>query len=169
MVTEYMNRFYSPATNKWFHLTAENMARARELAEWKSNVKAAWREIAVSTVDIEVDNGQQRVQLDPKRSQLKVGSQLNVKALVKLGKIRPDDVSVELYHGPVDTWGDIKDGSTVRMSYKEASGQDGEHWFEGVMACKKSGRKGLALRVLPRHDDIADPYELGLIFWKGAK
>jgi len=169
MLTEYMNRFYSPATNKWFHLMAENMARARELAEWKSNVKAAWREIAVSTVDIEVDNGQQRVQLDPKRSQLKVGSQLNVKALVKLGKIRPDDVSVELYHGPVDTWDDIKDGSTVRMSYKEASGQDGEHWFEGVMACKKSGRRGLALRVLPRHDDIADPYELGLIFWKGAK
>jgi len=169
MLTEYMNRFYSPATNKWFHLTAENMARARELAEWKSNVKAAWREIAVNTVDIEVDNGQQRVQLDPKRSQLKVGSQLNIRALVKLGKIRPDDVSVELYHGPVDTWGDIKDGSTVRMSYKEASGQDGEHWFEGVMACKKSGRRGLALRVLPRHDDIVDPYELGLIFWKGAK
>jgi len=169
MVTEYMNRFYRPASSKWTYLTAENMAGARELAGWKSDMKAAWREIAVSAVNIEVDNGQQRVQLDPKKSQLKVGSQLNVKALVKLGKIRPDDVSVELYHGPVDTWGDIKDGSAVRMNYKETSGQDGEHWFEGVMPCEKSGRRGLALRVLPRHDDIVDPYELGLVLWEGTK
>ncbi len=34
---------------------------------------------------------------------------------------------------------------------------------------KKAGQRGLALRVLPKHDDIVDPYELGLVLWEGAK
>jgi len=169
MVTEYISRFYTPASGKWSYLTAENMSKAKELAKWKSNMKAAWREIAVSAVDIELDNGEHRVQFDPRQSQLRVGSQLNINALVKLGKVRPDDVSVELYYGAVDTWGDIKDGSALRMNHKEAPGQNGEHWFAGAMSCRKSGRQGLALRILPRHDDIIDPYELGLILWEGVK
>jgi starch phosphorylase len=169
MVTEYVNRFYTPASSKWSYLTAEDMYNAKKLAKWKSNMKAAWREIAIRTVDIEVNNGQQYVQLDPRQSQLKVGSQLNVNARIAIGKIKPDEVSVELYYGAVDTWGDIKDGLAIRMNHKEASGQDGEHWFTGSVSCRKSGRQGLALRILPRHDDMADPYELGLILWEGVK
>jgi starch phosphorylase len=169
MVTEYISRFYTPAGSKWSYLMAENMSKAKELAKWKSNMKAAWREIAVSAVNIELDNGEQHVQFDPRQSQLRVGSQLNINALVKLGKVKPDDVSVELYYGAVDTWGDIKDGSALRMNHKEAPGQNGEHWFAGAMSCRKSGRQGLALRILPRHDDIIDPYELGLILWEGVK
>jgi starch phosphorylase len=169
MVTEYISRFYTPASGKWSYLMAENMSKAKELAKWKSNMKAAWREIAVSAVDIELDNGEQRVQFDPRQSQLRVGSQLDIRALVKLGKIKPNEVSVELYYGAVDTWGDIKDGSALRMNHKEVSAQNGEHWFAGAMSCRKSGRQGLALRILPRHDDIIDPYELGLILWEGVK
>ncbi len=169
MATEYMSRFYTPASSKWSYLMTESMSKAKELAKWKSNMKAAWREIAVSAVDIELDNGEQRVQFDPRQSQLRVGSQLNIKAKVTLGKVRPNDVSVELYYGPVDTWGDIKDGSALKMNHEEVLGKDGEHWFAGVMSCRKSGRQGLALRILPKHDDIIDPYELGLILWEGVK
>jgi len=129
MVGEYTRKFYNSAEAGWRYLTAESYSRARELSMWKSNMKRAWPEFAIKDVQVQVNNGQVSERLNPEQSQLKVGSQLSVRALVKLGRVGPDDVSVELYYGPVDTEGNIRDGSAMRMDYKEAAGQDGEYWF----------------------------------------
>jgi len=166
MVAEYTRRFYNPAVTKWQYLTAESMARARALSMWKSRMKRAWPEFAIKDVKMQVKNGEAEVQLNPRQPQLKVGSELSVSALVKLGRVSPDDVSVELYHGPVDARGNITDGSAVRMDYKEASGQDGEHWFVGSMPCRKTGQHGVAVRVLPQNADLVNPYEPGLVLWE---
>jgi starch phosphorylase len=169
MVAEYTRRFYNLAASKWRFLTAEACARARAFSSWKSNVREAWTEFAVKDVIMEVHNGDGNKQLNPKQPELKVGSQLSVRALVKLGKAKPDDVSVELYYGPVDTWENIRDGSAVRMAYERAAEQGNEHWFVGSMPCRKTGQHGVAVRVLPRHPDLVNPYEMGLILWETTK
>jgi starch phosphorylase len=166
MVTEYVQRFYSPAIAKWRYLTAEAMARAKVLSTWKSNMKKAWSEFAIKDVQIQVNNGKGNEQLNLQQPQLRVGSQLSISALVKLPTVRPDDVSVELYYGPIDSQGNIRNGSSVRMAYKETTDQDGEHWFVGSMSCGETGRQGVAVRVLPRNADLTNPYELGLILWE---
>jgi starch phosphorylase len=166
MVAEYTRRFYNPALAKYSYLTATDCSRAREFSKWKAQMREAWSEFAVKDVVMEVHNGNGNEQLNPKQPQLKVGSQLCVRALIKLGRISPDDISVELYHGPVDTWGNIRGGSALRMDYKEASEQQGEHWFVGSMPCRNTGRHGVAVRVLPMHDDLVNPYEMGLILWE---
>ncbi|MFQ6036274.1 MAG: alpha-glucan family phosphorylase [Sedimentisphaerales bacterium] len=168
MVAQYTRRFYNPATAKWQYLTAEACARARAFANWKVDIEKAWPELAIKDVIIEVDNGDGFKRLNPKRPQLKVGSQLRVRALVELGKVNPADVSVELYHGPMDGSGNIKDGSAVKMQYSQACEQDGKHWFIGSMPCRRTGQHGLDVRVLPRHPDMTNPFELRLILW-GAK
>ncbi|MHC4624253.1 MAG: alpha-glucan family phosphorylase [Planctomycetota bacterium] len=114
MLREYTRRFYNPAATRWRRLTAEAMSRARALSMWKSGMKTAWPEFAIKDIKIHVDNGEDKASLDPKQPQLKVGSELNVSALVKLGTVSPHDVSVELYYGDVDGWGGIRDGSVVR-------------------------------------------------------
>jgi len=166
MVCEYTRRFYNPAATRWRYLTSEAYARAKELSKWQSNMKNAWREFAIKDVQVMVNNGETNLPLNPKRPELMVGSQLSVRALVKLGNVSSNDVSVELYHGPVDGRGNISDGSAVKMDYKELSGQDGEHWFAGSLYCRTAGRQGVAVRVLPRHTDLANAYELGLILWE---
>jgi starch phosphorylase len=166
MVAEYTRRFYNPAMARWRYLTENSMARARELAKWKTEIRGLWPEFAVKDVVMEITNGEVHEPLNPKQPQLNVGSQLSVRALVKLGKVSPNDVSVELYHGPVDSWGNINDGSAVKMDYKEPSNHDGEHWFAGSMNCRMTGQHGAALRVMPRHPDLVDPYEMGLVLWE---
>ncbi len=166
MVAEYTQRLYNPALAKYSYLTATDCSKAREFSKWKAQMREAWPEFAVKDVVMEVHNGNGNEQVNPEHPQLKVGSRLCIKALVKLGRISPDDISVELYHGPVDTWGNIRRGSAVRMDYKEASEQQGEHWFVGSMPCSKTGRHGVAVRVLPMHDDLVNPYEMGLILWE---
>ena len=168
MVMDYTQRLYISAADKWKYLTAEAYSKAKAFSTWKSNMKASWSQFAIKDVQVEVSNGngEQTGQPHTKQPHLKVGSELTVRALVKLGKVGPEDVSVELYHGPVDAWGDISDGSAVRMDYKEPSQQQGDHWFVGLMPCKSSGRVGMAVRVLPRHADLVNPCELGLILWE---
>jgi starch phosphorylase len=165
MVAEYTRKFYNPAAAKWRYLTAEAMARAKALSTWKSNMKKAWPEFAIKNVQVHVNNGEDNELLNPNQPQLKVGSQLSITALVKLAKVSPDDVSVELYHGPVDPSGNIRNGSAARMAYKQTSEQEGEHWFVGSISCTETGQQGVAVRVLPKNADLVNPYELGLILW----
>jgi len=168
MVAEYTRRAYSTADARWRYLTGDAMLRAKELSTWKANVRKAWPELTIEDVQIQVNNGNGNSRLNPKQPQLKVGSELTVNALVKLGGLKPDNVSVQLYHGPVDTWGNISEGLAVRMDYKESAGKDGQHWFTGLMTCRTSGRQGLAVRILPKHDDLTNPYELGLVLWEAS-
>jgi starch phosphorylase len=166
MVAEYVERFYHPAAAKWQYLTAESCAKAKDFSSWKTEVKKAWSEFAVKDVIMEVQNGNGNEKMNPRQPQLKVGSQLYVKALVRLGRISPDDVSVQFYHGPVDTWQNIRNGEAVKMNYEHASEQEGEHWFIGSMPCTRTGQHGVAVRVLPRHADLVDPHGMGLILWE---
>ena len=168
MIGEYVRRFYNPASARWQHLNADTLAAAKALSGWKANIKAAWHEFAVRDVQVNViHNGQTPPQFNPKYSQLKVGSKVNVKAVVRLGRrVRPEDVSVELYYGPVDGWGNINNGASVKMDCEGPSGQEGEYSFAGSVACKVSGRQGIAVRLLPRNPDLVNPYEPGLILWE---
>lgn len=169
MVGEYVEKFYNHAAERWRYLTADSMAKAKAFSVWKLNLKAAWSELEIRDVQVQVcTNGQADVQLVSDQTQLTVGSKLHVKALVKLGRISPDDISVELYYGSVDTWGNIRDGSAVRMGYNGSADGDGEHWFAGSISCEMSGRRGLTVRILPRHADMINPYEPGLILWETA-
>jgi len=168
MVAEYTKRFYNHAAARWDYLTDSNMERIRRLAEWKQNIKNAWSELRIEKVDIQVADNGAKGQLDSKQAQLKVGYQLQIRALMNLGPIKPEDLSVEVYYGSIDAWGDIKEGSIMQLEYTQQNGSQNEHWFEGRLECKASGRQGLAVRVLPKHPDMVDPFEPGLILWESA-
>jgi hypothetical protein len=43
--------------------------------------------------------------------------------------------------------------------------QDTRHEFVGEIPSQTSGRHGCTVRVLPRHADLGDPYQQGLILW----
>jgi starch phosphorylase len=166
MLAEYTRRFYNPSATRYTYLTAEAMSRAKAISRWKAEIRQAWPHFAVKDVVMNMENGESGEQLNPRQPQLKVGSELSVRALVRLGGIRPEDVCVELYHGPTDSWGNIQQGSPVPMAYEQRAGDDGEHWFAGRMECRETGQHGVAVRVLPNHPDQVNPYDLGLILWE---
>ncbi len=169
MVGDYAQKFYIPAAAKWRYLAAEAQTKAKALATWKGNMKKAWSEFAIKDVLIQVSNGDGKAGPLTKETQLKVGSKMNIRALIKLGNINPEDVSVELYHGHVDAWGNINDGQAESMTLDQAASADGEHWFTALMPCKTSGRLGVTVRILPKHKDLVNPHELGLILWESTQ
>jgi len=166
MVMEYTERCYLTAQARWDYLTRDNMSRAKALASWKSNTHGAWSELYIKDVHVELGNTDGGSALDARNPQLKVGSKLKVNAVVKLGRLNPDDISVELYHGPIDARGNIVEGEVITMDYNKSTGVDNEHLFCGLTPCCASGRRGIAVRIVPKHKDLATAHELGLVLWE---
>jgi glycogen phosphorylase len=166
MVAEYPRKFYNPAATRWQYLTSGGLEKARSLADWKRRVQEAWTDLAIE--DVEVKGADSVKPNGTKQQQLEVGTDLSITARVKLGRLSPGDVAVEVYHGPVDSWGNINEGIATRMTVDESAHNNGTVAFKGSLSCPISGKYGFAVRVLPQNSDLVDPYEPGMILWETA-
>lgn len=151
MMCEYYDRFYRPCAIKSDSLSADNFARAKNLAAWKSHLRANWQHIKINRVISDTDN-------------LEVGSELQVQTEIRLGALQPKDVSVEIYFGQVDANGEIVKGQGTEMKDVISKG-DGVYVFEGAISSAVSGLHGYSVRVLPKHDDLGNPFVMNLITW----
>jgi starch phosphorylase len=152
MVQEYVEKCYWPSAERHNTLAGENLKKAVDLARWRRGLAQNWPQVRVEAVET---SG-----VDP----MHVGGELEVKARVNLGNLSPDDVEVQLFHGAVDTFNEIPSPSTVTMSHN--GDHQGNTWlFCGTIPCRSSGQHGYAVRVLPRHNNLGNPFEPGLVCW----
>ena len=153
MVQEYAERFYFMAHTRQEELAADSAARARALAAWEARVRAAWSQVRVTSVE------------SAGIGQLKVGEKFSVRARLDLGPLHPEDISVELCVGPVDSRGELREMLANQMQPVSADG--GGAWrFEGsARACCTSGQYGFTIRILPCHVDMIGAFLPGLIAW----
>jgi starch phosphorylase len=93
-----------------------------------------------------------------------VGQDLEVTAKIKLGGLKPEDLAVDVYYGQLDPRREIIKGQTMSMAPAGESG--GTVTFKANVPCRHSGQHGFTVRVLPKHQHLANPYELGLILWR---
>ena len=152
MVGEYAQRAYFPASDRYYTLTADQYAPAKELADWKSKLREHWFNMKIKDVDI--SSG----------ADIEVNQTVAVKAKLDLATLSPDDVQVELYQGTINADGEIVDAMTVVMDYQ---GNDTQELsiYTGNIIYTASGLQGLSLRVLPKNKYLATPYEPRLILW----
>ncbi|MEG4277202.1 alpha-glucan family phosphorylase [Microcoleus sp. MON1_C1] len=152
MVKDYARRAYFPVSDRFFTMTSDNCAPAKELSHWKKQVLAKWKDIKIEAVDISQDK------------EVKVNQSISVKSRINLMGLTPADVQVELYQGSVDANGDIVGGVPVVMEYL---GEDANNasLYTADITYTSSGLQGLSLRVLPKHDNLSSPYEAGVILW----
>jgi len=152
MIEEYATKLYARAAERWIELSKNEFAAARELSAWKESMGRRWPSVKVEQVET------------AEHGELAVGSQMHVRALIRLDQVRPEEVAVELYQGHLDTSGNIVGGRSEQMTVEGAI-VDGRAWFKGLFACQRSGRHGFAVRVVPKHDHLAHRYDTGLVLW----
>jgi len=152
MVAEYTDLCYLPAAHRSSVLRVEENGQARQLAAWKQRIRLAWHGVRVANMT------------PLSATELPVGQEFLVQADVHLNGLTPDDLLVELYHGPTDAWGNIQQGHPASMTY-QSSDPAGIARFSGGIRCQMTGRHGYTVRILPRHEHLSNPYELFLIRW----
>jgi starch phosphorylase len=153
MVRDYVCDLYTPAARASRAMAADDHAAARELAAWKERLRRAWPQVTVRAVeglDGETRNGR-----------------IPVRVLIALGDLVPQDVDVQVGHGPLD--GDERIADTVWTSLQHAEAYDDRsHRFDGEIPAPAPGAYGSTVRVVPRHARVAAPAELGLVAWAGG-
>ncbi|MBI1321276.1 MAG: alpha-glucan family phosphorylase [Candidatus Hydrogenedens sp.] len=151
MVQEYTDRFYVPCSRRRVDLLADKRKRSIALAAWKSSVRSAWPQVSIH----DVKSGD--------RDQLAVGCELDVSAVVSLGSLTPEDVTVEVFYGPLDPQGCVTSGRTAEMKF--IGEKDGASRYEGKIPCETTGELGFTVRAVPYHVDLWQKHEMALIAW----
>jgi starch phosphorylase len=152
MVRDYAEKFYIPSDVRGRNLAADGLERSIKLAKAKDMLRQRWGGIKIVGVHV-AGNGHYRV-----------GENMQVEALIDLPNVDPREIAVELYAGPITATGEIGAPKVLRMEYtKQIAGA--RHVFSGQIECRTSGRQGFAVRVLPGDEDMATPFEPGLIAW----
>jgi starch phosphorylase len=149
MVREYVERLYAPAALAHRSLEPDS---ARELAEWKGRVRAAWQEVTVDHVETSAS-----------AALAELGTTLALRVRVGLGDLGPDDVEVQVVSGRVDEQDRIGDATVVPLKPVGSPDQDGRWVYEGPLSLDRTGPFGYTVRILPAHRLLASSAELGLV------
>jgi starch phosphorylase len=152
MVRDYVEDLYEPTAVRAERLRGHRYAAAKQLARWRAEVVSAWPEVS-----IEVDG-------EPGSATVDLGGTQVVTATVRLGRLSPADVVVQLLHGSVRAGDELAETTVVEMVPVGAP-EEGLQRYRGEFGCDRAGRHGYTVRVLPSHPDLATPLEMGCVAW----
>jgi starch phosphorylase len=151
MVHEYVAKFYLPASQQWRRYSESHFRRAREVAEWKARVRAAWPGVTLRRLD-----------QPPRR--IRFGDSVRVEVAARLNGLVPGDVVVELLlsrgaREPADR--------RVRqdLAFDGTMTEAGEHRFVLELSPELCGRLDYRIRAYPCIEALTHPFELGLMVW----
>ena len=160
MVAEYAERLYFPAHQRWVKLNQDDGCRGIALANWKANIRKHWGKLRIE----EHNHKSQQKPQTKGVSACNVGETVSIQAVVHTDALFPNELTVQIYHGVLDSTGEIQNGSVTQMKYLEELG-GGKFLYEGMINLDKTGLYGYTLRVLPSHEDLQSNYDLGLLTW----
>jgi starch phosphorylase len=150
MVRDYVRHLYTPAAVTGRRLNSD-FHGATELSAWKKRVRAGWSAVRV-----------EHVESSGVGDAPEIGTSMSVRAFVSLGELSPEDVDVQLLHGVIDGNDELVDATIESLTHEETY-QGGRHRFDGTVTLARSGPFGYTVRVVPKHDLLASPAELGVV------
>jgi starch phosphorylase len=145
MVREYVGEFYGPGVARQARLTPRGYSAARHLAAHLDRLRAEWRAVLVDGVTLG-----------------STARGIAVQASVTLGTLGAGDVVVEVWVDDGNGHGHALDAALV----PGAAGTDGVVPYARVVARDAIPTGSVvAVRVLPAHAALDDPWSTGLVAW----
>jgi len=116
-----------------------NADGARNISEWKRNVSLHWPDIKVVSAE------------DNLSGDINLGGEFKVNATVALGaQIKPEDVSVQVYFGNLDSMNRMSSSMISEMTLVRKA-EDGTYVYDGAVNADRIGHCGYVVRVLPKY------------------
>lgn len=139
MVSDYQNRYYNPAAERWDLLLANEAAEAKKLNAQLKRFRTHWKQIQI------------KPPVRQAQETCRVGESFPVTAEVSLAELTPEEVDVELYYGHLKSVDELSASHVEPMAVQEDLGQ-GNYLYGCTLKCDVSGRFGFTVRVSPRGD-----------------
>jgi starch phosphorylase len=156
MVRDYVTDLYEPAAASSDVRVADGATVAKQLAAWKSGVASVWDSVSVELLRDGSDVGDGTS-----------GGERHVQVRVDPGKLRFEELVVQVVHGPLASDGtfDQTRMETVALARQNDDGSsvtEGESAvFVGAFTPSDSGPWGVSARALPTHPALSSVYVTG--------
>lgn len=165
MVRDYTTALYGPAATQYASICADGYTPARDLASYRQLLGRGWTAVQIAGLD---ESGWTDTAADSPASGIRDDdsprtASLTLTAHVALGELAADQVAVQALVGRVTDDGEIREPTTVEMSPTGEVDPSGRTLFAAAVRPTRSGRHGYTARVLPRHPQLSDDAELGLV------
>ena len=150
MVSDYIEGSYVPCATNSEVLRKNDFGLLKEMVAWKKQIARDWPNLKI--LDVTVDD----------RTHAIKGRQLDVSVTIDTAGHNPDELKVEIFHGPINTYEEFKVRNvTVLENFKRAQ-TNGSFVFSGKIPLMYSGLYGYTVRITPYmpYLPVSESYEL---------
>lgn len=152
MLTDYLNKFYIPQSERTKKLLADDYKIAREIAQWKKQVRREWEDIAVLS------------QTQPEVSyNLSETTELQGTVVLNIGDLKPEDVGVEILFAVTDKKHNLH--ITETFEYEAVDFKDGIVTYKTHVMPERTGMFQMATRIYPKNPLLPHRQDFGLVRW----
>jgi len=152
MLTDYCNQYYIPQAERIGKLSADNYAVAREISEWKETVANEWNGIRFISLR-HPDTSFVLSPTDPFQGE----------TVLDLGRLKPEDVGVELLFASTDKAGRLH--IQERFELKLSKFENGQATYTTSVIVQRTGMYQVGMRIYPKNDLLPHHQDFPLVKW----
>ena len=141
MVSEYDENYYKPAIESYGKLLNGSAETVEGLVQQHQRLDALWGKVSIKTPAYDLQTGK-----------LHVGDTFTITTDVHLGDLKPSEVDVQVYYGPINPELHISHGHVAVIPHGEDTG-NGNYRYRHELVCERTGRYAFTTRVTPKGDD----------------
>ncbi len=134
LIEEYTRKFYLAADLNYWLNKKDNYEKTKQFTEWLKRIINSWQNVKVLNIQ---DNIQGTYSL---------GDKIEIKAQVSIDKLSPEDVSVQLYWGYLDSKNRIYEPKIKEMNLTDLQNMV----YSGEIEVDRVGHCGYVVRILPK-------------------
>jgi phosphorylase/glycogen(starch) synthase len=152
MLADYCKQYYEPQYKRTLELAADGGRQAREIAAWKQMVLAEWNNIRVVSCS------------QPDASYvLSQNNMLKSEVVLDLGRLKPEDVGVEILFTTQDARGElhIQEVQELQMVHYE----NGVAKYVTEVLPEHTGMYQVAKRIFPKNPRLPHRQDFPLVKW----
>jgi len=163
MLRDYMENLYVPTAKKYFNLSKDNFALAKEYSEWIKSIRSRFLTVHIKSINLKGSQG----------DSLNVGDTISVNLELENGKVNHDELLAQLIiirdtkHYSISYSGKSQyhDESIQVINMKLTSREENYCVFSCKYLAEKSGKFNYGIRILPFHKEMGAPTDLNIVFW----
>ena len=152
MLTDYCNQYYIPQCERYAKLSADNDKVAREIAQWKDLVLAEWNNIRIVSY----------TQPDASYS-LSAENTLKSEVVLDLGRLKPEDIGVEMLFTVSDEKGKLHLQAVNEFSL--VSYENGKATYQVEVLPERTGMYQVGTRIYPKNPLLPHRQDFPLVKW----
>jgi starch phosphorylase len=152
MVSDYVEHSYVPCATTSEVLMKHDFKLLKEMVAWKKQITKDWQSLKI--VGVTVDNHAKAIK----------DHKLDISVTVNVAGHNPDELKVEILHGPINTYDEFKVRHVTVLDRFRHVENNGDFVYSGEIPLLYSGLYGYAVRITPYapYLPVSDSYELML-------